>query len=73
LCEDAWAALCAARRRFDFVLTAVDVDGDPALAARYGEQVPVVEIDGRVRFRGRVNRVLLERLLRGAPPPRHEP
>ena len=63
LCEDAWALLCAARRRHRMELRAVDVDDDPALAASYGESVPVVEIDGRVRFRGRVNAVLLERAL----------
>ena len=28
------------------VLERVDVDSDPALQARYGELVPVVEIDG---------------------------
>jgi glutaredoxin len=45
----------------------IDVDADPALTARFGECVPVVEIDGRIRFRGRVEPVLLRRLLeRGA-------
>ena len=43
----------------------MDVDADPALAKQYGECVPVVTIDGKVRFRGRVNAVLLERMLRG--------
>ena len=42
----------------------VDVDLDPQLRARFGDCVPVVEIDGRIRFRGRVERVLLRRLLR---------
>jgi hypothetical protein len=41
----------------------VDVEGDPELAARYGDSVPVVTVNGKVRFRGRVNDVLLRRLL----------
>jgi glutaredoxin len=64
LCDDAWAVLERARRRHRFELTQVDVDGEADLAQRYGTQVPVVLIDGRVRFRGIVNPVLLERVLR---------
>ena len=41
----------------------VDIDHDPQLCARYTHAVPVVEIDGRERFRGHVNPVLLRRLL----------
>ncbi len=41
----------------------IDIDADPALVAKFNECVPVVEIDGKIRFRGRVNEVLLERLL----------
>jgi glutaredoxin len=43
--------------------TAVDVDTDSELKSRFDSCVPVVEIDGRVRFRGRVNPVLLRRIL----------
>jgi hypothetical protein len=43
----------------------IDIDTDPALRAEFDTCVPVVEIDGRVRFRGRVDEVLLRRLLRG--------
>jgi predicted thioredoxin/glutaredoxin len=64
LCDDAWAVLQRAHRRYGFALSQVDIDGDPDLAQRYGLEVPVVLIDGRVRFRGIVNPVLLERLLR---------
>lgn len=42
----------------------VDVDADPALKERFNTCVPVVEIDGKIRFRGRVDPVLLKRLLR---------
>jgi glutaredoxin len=41
-----------------------DIDADPALREKFDTCVPVVEIDGVVRFRGRVEPVLLRRLLR---------
>ncbi|MHB1421817.1 MAG: glutaredoxin family protein [Gemmataceae bacterium] len=63
LCEQAWLQLEHARQRHGFTLAQVDVDGDPELAREHGECVPVVTIDGKVRFRGGINRVLLERLL----------
>lgn len=44
--------------------TLVDVDGDPALRQQFGNCVPVVHINGRLRFRGRVNEHLLKRILR---------
>jgi hypothetical protein len=64
LCEAAWERLAEARGRYGFALVAQDVDGDPRLVAEYGKCVPVVTVNGRVRFRGAVNPVLLERLLR---------
>jgi glutaredoxin len=64
LCETAWEHLRHAQRQFHFGLSAVDVDTDPELARLHGEQVPVVTVNGRVRFRGGVNRALLMRLLR---------
>jgi len=44
--------------------TIVDIDADPLLRARFDTCVPVVEIDGKIRFRGRVNAVLLRRIIR---------
>jgi glutaredoxin len=41
----------------------VDIDADPALQEQWTTCVPVVEIDGKVRFRGRVDAILLRRLL----------
>jgi len=35
-------------------LREIDVDSDPVLAARYGESVPVLAIDGRVAFKVRL-------------------
>ena len=53
-----------ARQVYNFTLEAVDVDTDADLKANFGDQVPVVVIDDKVRFRGRINEVLLIRLLR---------
>ena len=60
LCEDAQALL----EKYGVAIEAVDVDSDPALRERYNTCVPVVVLDGRERFRGKVNEVLLKRLLR---------
>ncbi len=65
LCETAWDQLREAQRRHGFMLTQVDVDTDAELTARHGMHVPVVQINGKVRFRGRINEVLFQRLLEG--------
>jgi len=41
----------------------VDIDTDQKLREQFNTCVPVVEIDGKVRFRGKVEPVLLKRLL----------
>ena len=60
LCEEALALL----RRHGLVPTAIDIDADPQLRERYDVCVPVVVIDGKERFRCKVNEVLLQRLIR---------
>lgn len=62
LCEEAWEQLAAEQGRCRFTVEAVDVDADPELAARYGDRVPVVVVNGKERFWGRINSVLLRRL-----------
>ena len=64
LCEEAWEIVRAAQKKYGFTVEKIDVDADAALTKEHGECVPVVAIDGKVRFRGRVNAVLLERMLR---------
>ncbi|MCS7046558.1 MAG: glutaredoxin family protein [Gemmataceae bacterium] len=63
LCETAHRILDDAQRRYGFALTVRDVDADPNLVERFGACVPVVLVNGVVRFRGRINEVLLRRLL----------
>jgi glutaredoxin len=60
LCDDAKAALQA----HGLSIEEVDIDADPDLRAKYNDHVPVVFLDGKERFRGRVDEVLLRRLLR---------
>ncbi|MCA9148429.1 MAG: glutaredoxin family protein [Planctomycetales bacterium] len=52
-------------RRYGQSPKLVDIDADEQLRAKFNTCVPVVEIDGKVRFRGRVNELLLKRLLDG--------
>jgi glutaredoxin len=61
LCDEAAAVLEDARQRFDFELVEHNVDDDPAWRAAYGDDVPVVVIDGRRAFKHRVARRELER------------
>lgn len=46
----------------------VDINEDPELFEQFTNCVPVVQIDGRVRFRGRVSETLLRRLIEGTAP-----
>ncbi len=60
LCEDAKALLV----RHGLTPQEIDIDQHPDLLGQYNECVPVVVIDGRVRFRGRMDERLLVRLLK---------
>jgi hypothetical protein len=64
LCDKAADFLLAEQRRFGFSLRWVDIADDPDLTAQYGNWVPVVEMDGVVRFRGQINPVLWRRIMR---------
>lgn len=59
LCELAEALL----KRHGLQPRIIDIESDPQLVAKYTDCVPVVVIDGKVRFRGRVSETLLTRLL----------
>ena len=63
LCDDARAVLAEVRAERGFELREVDVSLDPALHRRFGERIPVVELDGEELFEYHVDpRVLRERL-----------
>jgi glutaredoxin len=63
-CHTALEVLARYQPRYGFAIEEIDVDSDPQLAAEHGTSIPVVVMDGKVRFRGVVNPALLERLLR---------
>jgi glutaredoxin len=48
VCDDARGLLETFRERRSFELREVDVSLDPVLHRRYGERIPVVEVDGEV-------------------------
>ena len=50
LCDDAKQAIEYVRRERPFELSEVDVSLDPVLHARYGERIPVVEVNGEEAF-----------------------
>lgn len=59
LCEDAESLV----RSHGLTPQLIDIDANPELRERFNTCVPVVEIDGKIRFRGRVEPVLFRRLL----------
>ena len=70
LCEDARATVDEVVGRLEASGAAsvdieeIDILGEPALQARYGEEIPVVLIDGRMHTYWRVDAARLERALR---------
>ncbi len=50
LCEQARHVLERARKRARFRLEVVDIDRDEQLRKRYGDDVPVIAINGREAF-----------------------
>jgi glutaredoxin len=62
-CHKALDLLRSRQSLWGFSIEEIDVDGDPELVARYDTEVPVVAVNGQVRFRGVVNPTLLDRLL----------
>jgi glutaredoxin len=54
LCTEAKRDILAAGAANDYHLVEVNIDADPALAARYGWDIPVVAINGVVCFKHRL-------------------
>jgi glutaredoxin len=63
LCEDARREVEAVRAEHHFDLTEVDVSLDPVLHRRYGERIPVIEVNGDEAFELGVDRAALSRYL----------
>jgi glutaredoxin len=63
LCDDARAAVERVTARRDVPLEQVDISRDPVLYKRYGERIPVLEMDGETVFEFFVDEAVLERRL----------
>ena len=67
LCDDAKAVL-AEYLEYLPEITDINIDSDSELKRRFDTMVPVVEIDGQVRFHGQVDAILLRRIIEATPP-----
>jgi glutaredoxin len=65
LCDEAQALLDQYSKYLPPVIV-VDISTDEELTRNHGNWIPVVEIDGKIRFRGRVSELLLRRMIRMA-------
>lgn len=63
LCDKAWDLLLRYQKDYGFVIETRNVDESPDLVRQFGDCVPVVAINGKIRFRGQINEVLLQRIL----------
>ncbi len=66
LCDQAREVVAAVRAERPFELREVDVTLDPVLERRYGERIPVLEVDGEEAFEYFVERERLLALLGSA-------
>jgi glutaredoxin len=69
LCEEARAAVERVRAERPFELEEVDVTLDPVLHRRYGERIPVLELDGEEMFQYFVDEAVLRKRLDRVNPP----
>ena len=60
LCDDAKEIIERVRRRMAFGLRIVNIETEPALEKEYGEQIPVVFINGNKAFKYHVNEAEFE-------------
>jgi len=63
LCEEMKSALAPVLREFKLPLREVDVDTDPALTARFGEEVPALFLGERKIAKHRLDTKQLRRAL----------
>lgn len=63
LCEDALEVVRRVQRDVPFELVFVDIDADPDARQRYWDKIPVVEIDGRMHAKYRVDETAFRRRL----------
>lgn len=62
LCDEALELLAVYRQELPEV-EMVNIDDDEQLTERFGDCIPVIELDGRVMFQGRISAALLDRTI----------
>jgi hypothetical protein len=67
LCHEMRAVVDAIRADVPFDLDEVAIDGDPVLVAAYGEEIPVLLVNGRKAFKYRVTPAALRARLAREP------
>lgn len=65
LCDDAIDALGSVADELGLDVKLVDIDSDPALEATYARSIPVVFVDDKLAFKGRIDVERLRRRLGG--------
>ena len=63
LCVKAASFLRSQQRCWPLVVASIDIESDPRLEETYGNCVPVIMVNGKLRFRGQINPVLWKRLM----------
>jgi glutaredoxin len=61
LCENALQLLESMRGNYEFLIEEIDIDEDPALTERLGQQIPVITVDGGNRVAGEISEDKLRR------------
>ena len=64
LCDEAKDVIDRVHNRFAFDMNVVNIETDPALEAAYGEEIPVVFINGNKAFKYKVDEAELERKIK---------
>lgn len=67
LCEEA-TALLAEYHQWLPPIEQIDIRSNPQLTTEFGTCIPVIALDGKVRFRGKIQEELLRRLIEGTRP-----
>ena len=63
LCHDMKRRLTLAAKELRFVINEMNIEDSPTLRVRYGQDIPVVMVNGEEAFRHRFDIVRLRRLL----------
>ena len=71
LCEDMKAVVAAVQSDSTFTLTEVDISTQLELETRFGQEVPVLFVNGRKAFKYRVTAGALRRRLNRLPEGKH--